>query len=127
MRAKRKRLGRAVCLPWSIALVGVLPGALATIEAADVLKLSAPIEIDTTLSRPVAVALADINLDQKLDAAAVGNAVARYACYAGNGDGSFGAEIAAGALYLEPRDLVIGDFNGDGFIDIAAINGACLS
>ena len=35
-------------------------------------------------------------------------------------------EISSGSLYLDPIDIVVGDFNGDGALDLAAINNACL-
>jgi hypothetical protein len=90
------------------------------------LALASPASRGTeSLLGPRAVALEDIDRDGSLDAVAVGYANARYASYAGVGDGSFGEELAQGPLYLKPVDLVVGDFNGDGLPDIAAINSAC--
>ena len=40
----------------------------------------------------------------------------------GNGDGTFGGLRASGMLQTEAVDLVVGDFNGDGIADFAAVN-----
>lgn len=47
---------------------------------------------------------------------------AYYACYMCNGDGTFGGLRASGMLQTEAVDLVVGDFNGDGIADFAAVN-----
>ncbi len=89
------------------------------------LQLLPPLERLDTVFAPEAIELADIDGDAVLDAVVVGRLEAAFACYRGVGDGSFGEEIARGRMYLEPIDLVVDDFNGDGLPDIAGINGAC--
>ena len=102
--------------------LGAIPW-LATVRA-DV-ELGEPLESETLLS-PKAVELADIDGDGILDAVVVGTSIsARFACYGGMGDGTFGPEIASGYLFLQPTDLVVDDFDGDGILDIAGINNAC--
>ena len=91
---------------------------------ADPVRLSVPRE-KVSIASPRAVELADLDGDGRLDAVAVGLSPARYAAYEGNGDGTFGEELASGSLYLQPTDLVVGDFDGDGILDIAGINNAC--
>lgn len=110
-----------------------IPGAaVLTISALSLLRAevnpSAPIQFNTSpYESPRAVALGDMDKDAKLDAVIVSDLLADYACFKGLGDGTFGSKIASGDLYLSPSDLVVGDFNGDGALDIAAINSACLS
>ena len=93
-------------------------------SGADPVRLSAPIE-KAAIATPRAVELADLDGDGTLDAVTVGLSPARYAAYEGRGDGSFGVELANGSLYLQPTDLVVGDFDGDGILDVAGINNAC--
>ena len=107
-----------------IELLAVCCGPLAL--AAGELELSAPLEYMPSITTPRAVALADIDRDGNLDAVVVGTGLnALYAVYEGQGDGTFGAEIAKANLYLDPIDVVVDDFDGDGNLDIAAINSAC--
>lgn len=90
------------------------------------LRLSLPREhTSASLQGPLAVALSDLDGDGALDAAVVLEALNGYACLRGDLTGSFSGEIARGALYLQPQDLVIADFDGDGVSDIAGINKAC--
>ena len=95
--------------------------------AEDPLRLSAPVNLTTTVQGPQAVELGDIDKDGKLDAVVLGKTSATFACYRGNGDGTFGDVIASGDLFLQPTDLVLADFDGDELLDIAAINNACSS
>ena len=94
------------------------------------IRLSSPVPSLTAGKTPMAVELAEIDADSTLDAVIVGSltgstTVPKYSCFHGVGDGIFTGEISQGDLYLSPTDLVVGDFNEDGFLDIAAINGAC--
>mgnify|MGYP001092065902 CR=1 FL=1 len=93
--------------------------------AEEELILSAPVDLTPVVLGPQAVELGDIDKDGKLDAVVLGKASARFVVYHGNGDGTFGDEIASGSLYLQPTDMVLADFDGDGLLDIAAINNAC--
>ena len=108
------------------ALLAVCCGPLALAAGEGKLQLSAPLEYTPSITTPRAVALADITRDGNLDAVVVGTGLnALYAIYEGEGDGTFGAEIAKANLYLDPVGVVVDDFDGDGNLDIAAINSAC--
>ena len=88
-------------------------------------------QIPTTIPRNTGfIAAADLNADGKADVATVyvncnaGN----NACLPGdlvvligNGDGTFQSPVEY-AVGLEPEDLTIGDFNGDGKPDVATAN-----
>lgn len=109
-----------------VLVAGLLLAAISWVtgRAADV-RLDEALESET-LFPPRAVDLADVDSDGVLDAVVVGTSVsARFACYGGSGDGTFGSELASGYLYLQPTDVTVGDFNGDGILDIAGINNAC--
>lgn len=110
--------------PFFVAVFWVFPAA---VLAGETLMVSAPTDLSTTVQGPQAVELGDIDKDGKLDAVVLGKTSATFACYRGNGDGTFGEEIASGSLYLQPTDMVLADFDGDGLLDIAAINNACSS
>jgi hypothetical protein len=77
---------------------------------------------------PSAVVAADFNGDGKLDLAlasipfgtSIGNQVSLLL---GNGNGTFSTAALFGVGYL-PYSLVVGDFNGDGALDLAAANSA---
>jgi len=97
----------------------------ALIHAGESWNLSLPEEFIPDGGAPYATKLVDVDADGHLDAVVVIKDTSSYACYKGNGDGSFGEEIAAGAMYLQPVDLEVGDFNDDGLPDIAGLNNAC--
>jgi hypothetical protein len=98
---------------------------LASSETLAGVRLSDPIESPVAQGWAGAVALADLDRDGILDAVVAGKTLAVYGAYHGSGDGSFSPSMASGSLYKEPRDLVLGDFDGDGRPDLAAINSAC--
>lgn len=99
-------------------------GVTAPIALASELVLEGPLNVAVS-DGPHAVELAPVNADEALDAVVVAKRSATYGCYDGNGDGTFGEAVATGPLYLEPTDLVVGDFDGDGLLDIGGINSAC--
>ena len=72
------------------------------------------------------MAAADITHDGKMDLLAVGSwgGVPTISVLPGNGDGTFGAAqdfqaATGGATVASPTSLTIGDFNGDGYLDVA--------
>jgi hypothetical protein len=76
----------------------------------------------------VAVAVADFNRDGKLDllVAEQGNGGGfgtEFAVQLGNGDGTFKAPVFLGSCCIAANWAVVGDFNGDGILDIAAAAG----
>lgn len=77
-------------------------------------------------SGPGGVKLADFNGDGRLDAAVVSGAPSTplVSVLAGNGDGTFGAAqaLASSSIGGGVAGITLGDFNGDGRIDIAAVN-----
>jgi len=93
------------------------------------MALSDPIEspVDTQVFSPQAIALANLNADSLLDAVVVGKTNAYFGVYPGNGHGAFGPQSDSGHLNLQPTDFVLGDFNGDGLLDLISINSACTS
>src|SRR5207237_843170 len=76
-------------------------------------------------TQPNAVAAADVNGDGKLDLVAANNGSANVSMLLGNGDGTFQAAQNFGSgAGSTPRGLVLGDFTGDGQLDIAVTDNA---
>ena len=69
-------------------------------------------------SGPIAVALADLNGDKKLDLVALNRNDKTMMVMPGNGDGTF-ASPQIYSLPSSPRALFVGDFNGDKIPDLA--------
>jgi hypothetical protein len=87
-----------------------------------------PVKPYPTGANPSSIVIADFNGDGKLDLALTstplgsspGNLVS---VLLGNGDGTFGPPALFGAGYLS-YSATVGDFNGDGALDLAVANGA---
>jgi hypothetical protein len=72
-------------------------------------------------SGPVAVALADLNGDKKLDLLALNRNDKTLTVMPGIGDGTFG-QAQSYTLANHPRALFVGDFNGDSKADLAIVS-----
>lgn len=74
-------------------------------------------------TRPGTVAVADFNGDGKLDIVVANEQSANATVLLGDGNGGFtaapGSPFSAG---VDPNDLAVGDFNGDGHLDLAFAN-----
>src|SRR5437763_5880600 len=74
-------------------------------------------------SKPLSIAIGDLNADGRLDLAVANDAVsgASVSVFPGTGDGSFAARTDL-SLDRSPRSVAIGDLNGDGRPDLAVLN-----
>jgi FG-GAP-like repeat len=72
-------------------------------------------------SGPAAVALADFDGDQHVDAAVANGNANTVSLFFGKGDGTFGrrVDVETGA---GPSAVAVGDFDGDGAVDLAVAN-----
>jgi flagellar hook assembly protein FlgD len=72
-------------------------------------------------SRPNSVAVGDFNGDGKLDIVAANFSSSSLSVFLGNGNGTFQAPttLPTGSQSDTPATLAVGDFNGDGKLDIA--------
>ena len=76
---------------------------------------------------PGVVAAADLNADGKLDLVVASGVSSAVSILPGNGDGTFQSPVSFPASFPGSQanaspSLVIGDFNGDGRIDLAVLN-----
>jgi hypothetical protein len=76
--------------------------------------------------KPVALATADVNGDGKLDIIVANQSTNNVSVLLGNGDGTFQAHTEYSVIPTGksggPLGLAIGDFNGDGKLDLAVAN-----
>lgn len=77
-----------------------------------------------TLAGPFAVAVGDVNRDGKLDLAVANASTYSTSVLLGNGDATFQPAVhyASPTTAGSPMAVVLGDFNGDGFVDMASGN-----
>lgn len=76
-------------------------------------------------ARPVAVAIGDLNKNNRLDVVSANLSGNSISFALGGGDGTFGMVASRGTSALaasQPTGLALGDFNKDGFLDVVASN-----
>ncbi len=86
---------------------------------------SGGVSLETTVNLPDVpgwFAECDLNGDGKLDIVVSLPGPDEVQAYLGNGDGTFSAQTPVSTP--DPGDVVVGDFNGDGLPDVAAIDNA---
>src|SRR5215831_16859819 len=122
-RLGRIRLSRVL---WLSAVVVMLCGLLEPEAAAQTVSFGAKTDFGTG-GGPHSVAVGDFNGDGKLDLA-VAN-VGTVSILLGTGTGNFGAKTDFGTgadgenlLYPSSASVAVGDFNGDGKLDLAVAN-----
>ena len=73
---------------------------------------------------PLGISIADLDRDGKLDLVVANSGYNTVSTHRGNGDGTFQPAVhytVVGAG-VDPRDVITGDFNDDGLLDLAVIN-----
>ena len=73
-------------------------------------------------ANPVGLLAADINGDGNIDLVVMSNQSNQISFLAGNGDGTFkAAKNSGGYLTTFPYSMALGDFNGDGLLDLVVV------
>src|SRR6267143_1490081 len=101
-----------------------LSGTVATFAAGPEISFGPAINISSGGKEPNSVVTADFNGDGKMDIAVTNRADNTVALLLGNGDGSFQDPVTyvVGSGLSFPISVIAGDFNGDGFPDLAVAN-----
>jgi hypothetical protein len=95
--------------------------------AAPVTMLTGPTLAKTAQTFSEAV-LADVNGDGHLDAIAVSTGTDEVGVFLNNGDGSLAPVVTYGVgTGAQPRSVAVGDFNGDGHLDLAVSSPGLVS
>ena len=87
-------------------------------------SFGAPTTIALGFDLQSVVRLADFDADGHLDLLALGGSTppVNAAILLGDGRGGFGPPLAVNSMHKEPADADVGDFDGDGALDIAIFN-----
>jgi hypothetical protein len=107
---------------WEMLLAIGLSGSTAYAQQAAALSFQRPLHLAAG-SHPQTVLIADVNHDGNNDLLIANNGSSNLSVYLGDGKGGFapakGSPFPAGP---SPNDLALGDFNGDGHLDVAVAN-----
>ena len=76
----------------------------------------------TTGGGPIYLVATDVNADKKADIVVVNSVANSVTIVPGKGDGTFGASTSLSTVVTNPRWVTVGDFNSDGFMDLATLN-----